>query len=256
MAEPHFAGGFAGGHAAKQQAINRLRELNLESVNIKLPQIAVVGNQSVGKSTVMSALSGIPFPVDAKLTTRCATQVTMRKAETLQVSIGLSDQAEAESIILDSLEQVVSAIEAKTNELVPEHGAIETERFVKIEVSGPNCPNLTVIDLPGLIQTVDDGQDPSLILKIKGLVTRTMKSERTINLLIMRADVDPAGNEAFQLAREHDPLGVTNAGRSHLYGPCRGCQALLCSRDNGGTPPSARARLPRSRVQVGGRHLG
>ncbi|KAJ1637655.1 P-loop containing nucleoside triphosphate hydrolase protein [Pavlovales sp. CCMP2436] len=209
MAEPHFAGGFAGGHAAKQQAINRLRELNLESVNIKLPQIAVVGNQSVGKSTVMSALSGIPFPVDAKLTTRCATQVTMRKAETLQVSIGLSDQAEAESIILDSLEQVVSAIEAKTNELVPEHGAIETERFVKIEVSGPNCPNLTVIDLPGLIQTVDDGQ-------IKGLVTRTMKSERTINLLIMRADVDPAGNEAFQLAREHDPLGVTNAGRSHL----------------------------------------
>jgi hypothetical protein len=39
-----------------------------------------------------------------------------------------------------------------------------------------------------------------------------MSSKRTINLLVLRADVDPAGNEAFQLARKHDPDGARTLG--------------------------------------------
>jgi interferon-induced GTP-binding protein Mx1 len=151
----------------KQKAVNHLRELKLERIQIELPQIAVTGNQSVGKSTVMSALLGIEFPTGSKLTTRCATQVTMREAPVVRVTIGISGQ-EA-TTVLHSLDEVADAIQRTTDELVPdsEHGAIEVDRYITIVVEGPNSPCLTLIDLPGIIQTVDEGQDPALISGIK-----------------------------------------------------------------------------------------
>lgn len=146
---------------ANQDLVNQLRELGLESINIALPQIAVIGNQSVGKSSVMSALSGVPFPVGSKLTTRCATQVTMRRAERLSVSVGCS-RGDIRKVELTKIEDVAAAIERTTDALMPDSassGAIETEHFIQIDVQGPTCSNMTVIDLPGIIQTVDEGQD-------------------------------------------------------------------------------------------------
>lgn len=46
--------------------------------DLPLPQIAVMGDQSSGKSSVLEAISGIPFPRGAGLVTRCATQLTMK----------------------------------------------------------------------------------------------------------------------------------------------------------------------------------
>jgi len=122
------------GSQSKQDVINKLRELKLDLVDgISLPQIAVCGNQSVGKSTVMSALSGIPFPTGSKLTTRCATQVTMMSHDVFQVTVGLSDSPKLET--LDSLDAVANAIEEKTSELTKhESEQIETDRFIKISV--------------------------------------------------------------------------------------------------------------------------
>jgi len=38
---------------------------------IELPQIAVMGDTSSGKSSLLSSLSGIQFPSSDELTTRC-----------------------------------------------------------------------------------------------------------------------------------------------------------------------------------------
>lgn len=216
---------------ANQDLVNQLRELGLESINIALPQIAVIGNQSVGKSSVMCALSGVPFPVGSKLTTRCATQVTMRRAKRLSVSVGCS-RGDIRKVELTKIEDVAAAIERTTDALMPDSassGAIETEHFIQIDVQGPTCSNLTVIDLPGIIQTVDERQDEGLIPAIKGLVEGYMSSARTVNLLVMRADVDPAGNEAFQLARKHDPDGSRTLG------------VLTCARDRPARSPRGTA---------------
>jgi GTPase SAR1 family protein len=42
-------------------------------------QIAVMGDQSSGKSSVLEAISGVPFPRGAGLVTRCATQLILKK---------------------------------------------------------------------------------------------------------------------------------------------------------------------------------
>ncbi len=44
---------------------------------IKLPQIAVMGDTSSGKSSVLTAISKIEFPANDKLTTRCPMRLRM-----------------------------------------------------------------------------------------------------------------------------------------------------------------------------------
>jgi hypothetical protein len=47
--------------------------------DLPLPQIAVMGDQSSGKSSVLEALSGVPFPRGTGLVTRCPTQLIMKR---------------------------------------------------------------------------------------------------------------------------------------------------------------------------------
>lgn len=44
------------------EAINRLRELGSEAILGEMPKIAVIGNQSAGKSSLIEAMSGVNFP--------------------------------------------------------------------------------------------------------------------------------------------------------------------------------------------------
>lgn len=59
--------------------IDSLRQLGVHQ-DVSLPQIAVMGDQSSGKSSVLHALSGVPFPKGAGLVTRCPTQLIMAKS--------------------------------------------------------------------------------------------------------------------------------------------------------------------------------
>jgi interferon-induced GTP-binding protein Mx1 len=46
---------------------------------IASPQIAVMGDQSSGKSSVLQSICGIPFPRGTGLVTRCLTQLIMHR---------------------------------------------------------------------------------------------------------------------------------------------------------------------------------
>ena len=61
------------------QLAEELRALDLDK-ELSVPQIAVMGDQSSGKSSVLEALSGIPFPRGSGLTTRCPIRLIMRTA--------------------------------------------------------------------------------------------------------------------------------------------------------------------------------
>ena len=59
--------------------VDRLRALGIQR-EISIPQIAVMGDQSSGKSSVLESITKIPFPRGIGLVTRCATQISMRTA--------------------------------------------------------------------------------------------------------------------------------------------------------------------------------
>ena len=54
-----------------------------------LPQLIVCGDQSSGKSSVLEAISGVPFPRKDNLCTRFATEVILRRASVAGISVSL-----------------------------------------------------------------------------------------------------------------------------------------------------------------------
>ncbi|ETM31766.1 hypothetical protein L914_20719, partial [Phytophthora nicotianae] len=67
----------------ERKLVDKLRDIGLGQY-IELPQIAVMGDTSSGKSSLLSALSGVSFPSNDQLTTRCPTQLILTRADTFR----------------------------------------------------------------------------------------------------------------------------------------------------------------------------
>ena len=68
--------------------VDKLRSQGI-SYYVELPQLIVCGDQSSGKSSVLEAISGISFPTKDALCTRFATEVILRKASAVSVSVSI-----------------------------------------------------------------------------------------------------------------------------------------------------------------------
>jgi hypothetical protein len=82
MASPIFNASLTEDHEKKVRPwLDLIDTLRAQGVHqdVPLPQIAVMGDQSSGKSSVLEALSGVPFPRGTGLVTRCPTQLIMKK---------------------------------------------------------------------------------------------------------------------------------------------------------------------------------
>ncbi|KAJ3388962.1 hypothetical protein HDU84_009286 [Entophlyctis sp. JEL0112] len=190
--------------------IDRLRALGLDQY-VELPQIAVMGDTSSGKSSVLSAISGIEFPSHAELTTRCPTQLVLSTAEAFTCTVCIirvknSKASSPPSLKLKEPGEIRGAITELTKIIIDDGPAI-SEDMISIEVSGPKYPNLTLIDLPGIVRTVADNEDPSMILNIRDLVTSYLQKKRTVILAVIPANVDMHNVEILQLAESVDPSG-------------------------------------------------
>lgn len=155
--------------------------------------MTVMGDTSSGKSSVLSALSGIEFPSSEKLTTRCPTQLILSDAETFSGTIRLRRYEPKENevlpiIKLKDMKDIAKNIEMLTQMLVDEGQTISDDSIV-IKVKGPDLPNLTLTDLPGLIRTVGDGESEGMIGRVRALVDRYLKQRRTIILAVVPANV-------------------------------------------------------------------
>ena len=129
-------------------ALDAIRdELRGRVSEVKLPGIVVVGNQSSGKSSVLESISRVPLPRGQNTVTRCPIQLSVRQGDPFAATV----QRGAE---LTSPDAVSGAIKAKMNELCP--AGRFSEDPVTVSIRQPSGPNLTLIDLPGLIAVFDN----------------------------------------------------------------------------------------------------
>src|SRR5271155_227195 len=75
-------------------AIDSLRSQGV-SHYVSLPQLIVCGDQSSGKSSVLEAISGVPFPRNDTLCTRFATEVILRDASTPGAAVSIVPSQDA-----------------------------------------------------------------------------------------------------------------------------------------------------------------
>ncbi|KAF2158776.1 hypothetical protein M409DRAFT_71472 [Zasmidium cellare ATCC 36951] len=183
--------------------VAQIRKCGLDAI-LPLPQIAVCGNQSAGKSSVLEALTEIPFPRNDNLCTRFATEITLRRgaADSLRLCIipDGSRPADEKAAISAFSETIVDFTElpnimSKASSVMGINSAANSSSegsshqafardVLSFEIEGPNRPQLTVVDVPGLIQNVTKGvteQDKRIVAEITDFY---IKQERTICLAL------------------------------------------------------------------------
>uniref|UniRef100_A0A8D2DA56 Dynamin-type G domain-containing protein n=1 Tax=Sciurus vulgaris TaxID=55149 RepID=A0A8D2DA56_SCIVU len=185
--------------------IDALRALGVEQ-DLPLPAIAVIGDQSSGKSSVLEALSGVALPrgsgEDRSLIIAAGHLVASRAAPhsprfwglvaALQLS-GCPSSPAAQNIIAGS-------------------GLGISDELISLEVSSPGVPDLTLIDLPGITRVAVGDQPADIGRQIKRLIRKYIQKQETINLVVVPSNVDIATTEALSMAQEEDPDGDRTIG--------------------------------------------
>ncbi|KAI3342254.1 interferon-induced GTP-binding protein Mx [Ustulina deusta] len=210
--------------------IAQVRKCGLESI-LSLPQLVVCGDQSAGKSSVLEALTEIPFPRNDNLCTRFATEISLRRgpSDTLTIRI-IPDEArppkEKESIKafvesitdFDDLPRVMDlAIVAMgiANKDEPDM-QVPMRAFARdtlsIEIEGPSRPQLTVVDIPGLIHTSTKGISDTDVALVAEITEHYISQPRTICLAVISAANDVANQTILTKVRRVDPQGDRTLG--------------------------------------------
>jgi hypothetical protein len=195
--------------------VDDLRKIGI-SQDLPIPQIAVMGDQSSGKSSVLEAISSIPFPRGNGLVTRCATQIRMSNCATWAATIRWVDPTGQESgdiVTITSPDQIADQIERVTSELDKGNQKnIVTDKEIEIVLQSPDVPNLTIIDLPGIVRTSTRGQSEGLMGEVDALLNRYLEEERTIILAVVPVNVDVATVDILERAKKVDPTGDRTMG--------------------------------------------
>ena len=198
--------------------MDRLRALGIEK-DLPIPQIAVMGDQSSGKSSVLESLSGIPFPRGAGLVTRCATELRMKNkkgfAWSAHISLTWDRPQPLESGPVSSPDEIGPKIEKLTEILLQTRGknaSFESEHNILIELVSPDVPDLTIIDLPGIIRTTLEGQSRTVVTDVDSLLQRYLDQKRTIILAVIPSNVDIATVDIIERASKADPDGDRTVG--------------------------------------------
>ena len=170
--------------------VDTLRARGLSKL-VALPQIIVCGDQSSGKSSVLEAISGIPFPRQENLCTRFVTEVVLRRAAMAEIIVSILPGENRTIMERDELLKFRHELKS-TDDF---KGIFETAMtamglstgdksfsndVLRIEFCGPSQPPLTLVDLPGLIHSSikqNMAQDVSLV---HNLVSGYLKNPRSI----------------------------------------------------------------------------
>eukprot|EP00759_Apiculatamorpha_spiralis_P041556 PhF_6_TR40182/c1_g1_i2/m.59591 len=107
----------------------------MKSLNLTIPKIVVLGNESHGKSTLLERLIGFPvFPRDRQLCTRMPIRVSLRRGEATLASIAKRKRSGTGEITNKSvfpLKNIVSVVKRMMDEaLSPGQEIVETEELL------------------------------------------------------------------------------------------------------------------------------
>ncbi|XP_040278993.1 interferon-induced GTP-binding protein Mx3-like isoform X2 [Bufo bufo] len=189
--------------------IDSLRSLGVEK-DLGLPAIAVIGDQSSGKSSVLEALSGVNLPRGSGIVTRCPLVLKLKKSKKNSPWKGQISYRDQE-VVVKSPGEVEKEVR-KAQDHIAGGGNGVSEELITLEVESPNVPDLTLLDLPGITRVALPNQPQDIGQQIKNMITKYIKKQETINLAVVPSNMDIATTEALEMARAVDPMGERTLG--------------------------------------------
>ncbi|KAJ7742281.1 P-loop containing nucleoside triphosphate hydrolase protein [Mycena metata] len=228
---------YATGRKEMLALISRLRSVGAQT-ELDLPRIAVIGNQSAGKSSVVEAISGIKVPRESGTCTRCPFECRMSSApewscrisirrefdprgkrlgQVSEVAFGgpIQDKDAVELMLrraqlaaLDSSINFGTILEMDVQELKEKsQTAAFSKNVVCIDLEGPDLTDLQFVDLPGIIQNAK----ADMVRLVEEMVVENIRGNCLILVAIPMTD-DIENQKAMSLARDQDPHGNRTIG--------------------------------------------
>ncbi|KAI0743151.1 P-loop containing nucleoside triphosphate hydrolase protein [Daedaleopsis nitida] len=224
--------------------VGQLRALGAH-IDLELPRIVVIGNQSAGKSSLVEAISGISVPRDAGTCTRCPMECRLahspgewscqikirweyksdnkeRREEVEEVDFGplLTDKGDVEPMLRRAQAAVLNpdvpcATFANMSDAQFQAGAhtkgkkqlLFSRNIVCIELTGPDLADLSFVDLPGIVQNAE----AEVVQLVEDLVKSYIHGNSLILVTLPMSD-DIENQKAARLAKEADPKGLRTIG--------------------------------------------
>ncbi|XP_030264113.1 dynamin-2 isoform X1 [Sparus aurata] len=178
-----------------------------QSCNLDLPQIAVVGGQSAGKSSVLENFVGRDFlPRGSGIVTRrpLILQLVNNKAE-------YAEFLHCKGKKFVDFEEVRQEIEAETDRITGSNKGISPVP-INLRVYSPHVLNLTLIDLPGMTKVAVGDQPVDIEHQIREMLMQFITKESCLILAVTPANSDLANSDALKIAKEVDPQGMRTIG--------------------------------------------
>ncbi|KAF4121411.1 Dynamin GTPase effector domain [Geosmithia morbida] len=228
------------------------------SHDVPLPELVLVGDQSAGKSSVMSGLANLDLPRSDGTCTRCPLHIRVSRNSDWSCRVSLSkeysyqppqgrdiserdvtdqdpffpwrrrhsaevfefktvhDKSEIEDVLRWA--QVAILNDEHQHELyVPGSGAIAMQTHIDaaaeqtsakfspnvvfLEIKGPELPNLSFYDMPGIFLNPADARDDYLVSVVRNLSMSYIRRESAIIMCSMPMNSDAENSNTFGLVR-------------------------------------------------------
>ncbi|KAM6921756.1 dynamin 3a isoform 2-T2 [Xenentodon cancila] len=190
--------------------LNRLQDA-LGSVGqdciLHLPQIAVVGGQSAGKSSVLENFVGRDFlPRGPGIVTRRPLILQLLNSNT-----EYGEFFHCQGKKFTDFDAICKEIEAETCRSTGSNKGISPVP-ITLRIHSPHVLNLTLVDLPGITKVPVGDQPADIEYQIRDIIMQYICKENCLILAVTPANTDLANSDALKLAKDVDPQGLRTIG--------------------------------------------
>ena len=177
--------------------LDELRDLGFRR-RISPPQLVICGDQNSGKTTIFEAITGISLPVNDGMCTRFATEVTFKKSAHCSAHVRIRPSPNASpnhrsklgafSRPHNWLRDIAKLFSEARLIMGLVHDGSYSQDTLQLEVSGPMLPDLTVVDLPGLLSNPGPNQTSDDVATVQRITEFYMNNPRNIVLAVVSAE--------------------------------------------------------------------
>ncbi|KAJ8764767.1 hypothetical protein K2173_009167 [Erythroxylum novogranatense] len=190
--------------------VNKLQDIFAQlgsQSTIELPQVAVVGSQSSGKSSVLEALVGRDFlPRGNDICTRRPLVLqllqTKRKADGAEEEWGEFLHLPGKRFY--DFSEIRREIQAETNKEAGDNKGV-SDKQIRLKIFSPNVLDITLVDLPGITKVPVGDQPSDIEARIRTMIMSYIKKPTCLIIAVTPANSDLANSDALQIAGNADP---------------------------------------------------
>lgn len=176
---------------------------------IQLPRIASLGTQSSGKSSVLESIVGLDFlPRGDGVVTRRPLELRLNHIDSGEPWAVFDEK---KNMKFTDFNKVRETIEALTDS-VCKIGKNIVDVPIVLNVYSKTCPDLTLIDLPGITRVPVEGQPPNIEEITTNMAIRYCKDELTIILCVIASNADISTSDGLKIAKIIDTKGERTIG--------------------------------------------